>query len=106
MKAILNKNYFEVEYQGQKGFVLVSDEKIKSNDYVYYLHNSGLHKPSVHIVIKPNYSDYKPYSIHFTSGFGVKEDCKKIVGSTFPLEGFQLKSSTVEDNLEFNLYTK
>jgi hypothetical protein len=33
-------------------------------------------------VIKPNYSDYKPYSIHFKSGFGVQEECKKIILTT------------------------
>jgi len=61
---------------------ITSDEEIKEGDWVYYLHNSGLHKPRIMEVIKPNYSDYKPYSIHFKSGFGVQEDCKKIILTT------------------------
>lgn len=61
---------------------ITSDEEIKEGDWVYYLHNSSLHKPSIHKVVKPNYSDYKPYSIHFKSGFGVQEDCKKIILTT------------------------
>jgi len=64
---------------------ITSDEEIKEGDWVYYLHNSGLHEPSIHKVEKPNYSDYKPYSIHFTSGFGVQEDCKKIILTTDPI---------------------
>lgn len=66
----------------QQNIYITSDEEIKGGDWVYYLHNSGLHDPSIHKVVKPNYSDYKPYSIHFTSGFGVKEDCKKIIITT------------------------
>jgi hypothetical protein len=61
---------------------ITSDEEIKQRDWVYYLHNSGLHEPRIMEVIKPNYSDYKPYSIHFKSGFGVQEDCKKIILTT------------------------
>ena len=67
-------------------YIVVDDSEIKEGDWVYYLHNSGLHGPSIHKVIKPNYSDYKPYSIHFTTGFGVQEDCKKITHST-PIGG-------------------
>ena len=61
---------------------ITSDEEIKDGDWVYYLHNSDLHKPRIMEVVKSNYSDYKPYSIHFKSGFGVQEDCKKIILTT------------------------
>jgi len=73
-----NKNIHKI---GKELFI-TSDEEIKEGDWVYYLHNSGLHKPRIMEVIKPNYSDYKPYSIHFKSGFGVQEDCKKIILTT------------------------
>jgi len=63
---------------------ITNSEEIKEGYWVYYLHNSGLHEPRIMEVIKPNYSDYKPYSIHFKSGFGVQEDCKKIILTTDP----------------------
>jgi|LakMenE01Jun11ns_1017448.scaffolds.fasta_scaffold9947679_6 hypothetical protein len=71
------QNHFKPQH-----IYITSDEEIKEGDWVYYLHNSGLHEPRIMEVIKPNYSDYKPYSIHFKSGFGVQEDCKKIILTT------------------------
>jgi len=78
---------FEDEMEKGKRFFpkhiyITNNEEIKEGDWVYYLHNSGLHEPRIMEVIKPNYSDYKPYSIHFKSGFGVQEDCKKIILTT------------------------
>jgi hypothetical protein len=74
-------NYMEQSMQFHNIYI-ISDEEIKEGDWVYYLHNSGLHEPRIMEVIKPNYSDYKPYSIHFKSGFGVQKDCKKIILTT------------------------
>lgn len=79
-------------------WIILSNEKIKKRDFVYYFHNSGLHKPSIHKVIKPNYSDYKPYSIQFDTGYGVQEDCKKIIYSQNPEHN--LPSITFSDEVD------
>ena len=73
---------YHTDIKSTHNLYITSDEEIKEGDWVYYLHNSGLHEPIIMEVIKPNYSDYKPYSIHFKSGFGVQEDCKKIILTT------------------------
>lgn len=67
-------------------WIVVSDEKIKTNDWVYYLHNSGLHEPSLHKVIKTNYSDYKPYNYIILQIFEFKELTEENCIKTFELE--------------------
>lgn len=72
MKAILNENWFEVEYNGQKGFVLVGDEEIKEPCYILILGN----------VVN--------FKLMLAIRDVISKGAKKIIGSTFPLEGVYL----------------
>lgn len=82
VNKIYSEYYKNLHKYTNHNIYITSNEEIKEGDWVYYLHNLGSYKPFIQKVVKPNYSDYKPYSIHFTSGFGVQEDCKKIILTT------------------------
>lgn len=59
----------------------LSDETPKNGDLVYYkhpLHDEGM----ITTIVNWNYSDYEPYGVQHTEGFGVKEGYKKIIWTT------------------------
>lgn len=80
MKAILNKNYFEVEYKGEKGFVLVSDEEIKENDWCF---DCFINKKPISI-----FRCNEDQLLNIQTGTDSLNF--KIIGSTFLLEGVPL----------------
>lgn len=69
--------------------VIVSDEEIKEGDCVLYQHPKqvGIVEPSIHKVINPNYSLVQPaYRVHFDTGWGVIEGCKKVIAQSHQID--------------------
>jgi hypothetical protein len=69
----------------QSGYIFVDENaEIKEGDYVWYHHpKQDFDMASIHKVINPNYSLHEPsHRVHFDTGFGVIEGCKKIIAQT------------------------